>query len=80
MSMAWEVTEDDVSIVLQKHGIVCEPVQLSENHSKIDVGEVESNVLYYSDMDDQANAALCSIENQLIEQGIIPGPKEFFCP
>jgi hypothetical protein len=69
--MAWEVTTDDVELVCRQHDVVF----TDEIFELIDADEVEKAVLYYVDFDNQVSAALCEIENQLMEAGIIKGEK-----
>jgi hypothetical protein len=68
MSFAWEVTEEDVENVLKKHKLQVSDTTLSELHGSLDCDKIEKAVLYYTDFDDQCNAALKEIEEQLKEQ------------
>lgn len=71
MSMAWEVTVDDVEIVLERHGIKKTEEEISDIHDGLDCDEVEEVVLSYTDFDDQVDAALDEIERQLKADGVI---------
>lgn len=73
MSMAWEVTADDVELVLEAHNVKF----TDDIFELVDDYEVENVVLEYTDFDDQVSAALCEIEDQLITAKIITAPKEF---
>lgn len=75
MSMAWEVTPDDVQQVLDKHGI---NRQAEEVYEFVDPNKVEDAALNGDDMDEQVQYALQNIEEQLMENGVIPqGPSLF---
>lgn len=71
MSMAWEVTVDDVETVLERNGIKKTEQEISEIHDGLDCDEVEEVVLSYTDFDDQVDAALDEIERQLKADGVI---------
>ena len=75
MSQAWEVTEEDVQTVLDKHGI---QKQAEDVFDSVNPNIVEDAALNGDDMDEQVNYALQSIEEQLMEDGVIPkGPSLF---
>lgn len=76
MSFAWEVTEEDVAMVLASHGIFDNSV-VSEAHGDLDHDEIENTVLCYDEMEDQTAAALESIELQLLELEYITGTSMF---
>lgn len=71
MSMAWEVTVEDVEIVLERNGIIKTEEEISEIHDGLDCDEVEDVVLSYTDFDEQCDAALDEIERQLKADGVI---------
>lgn len=81
MTLAWEVTEDDVFTVLKRHDVA-----ESMDDPKVDQGfeavsdeyeRIIEAVLFYNDLDDQTNAALDVVEDVLIEHEIVAGPKRF---
>lgn len=76
MSMAWEITSDDIKQVLEPHGV--EFTYLISD--MVDDTEVEEAVLNYCNFDNQVAASLCNIEDQLIEAGVITGSKMFNGP
>ncbi len=76
MTMAWEVTTEDVQQVCKKHGVKFR----QDIFDQIDPDEVEHAVLSYTDFNNQVDAALCEIEDQLITLGIIPKSKKFRPP
>lgn len=76
MSMAWEVTTEDITQVLEAHKLALTD-EISEQVSEDDV---EAAVLSYVDFDNQVTAALCEIEDQLITAGVIKGEKKFNPP
>lgn len=67
MSMAWEVTVEDIEIVLRRNNNTKTQKEIFEIYDKIDCDDVESVVLDYTDFDDQVNAALNEIERQMKE-------------
>ena len=79
MSMAWEITEVDVFMVLEKHGRATdiEDAIVYEALDIMDDDRVEKAALAYTDIDDQCNSALDEIENILIEEKILSQPKHF---
>lgn len=81
MSNAWEVTVDDVQTVLETHGIRKSDDEAEVILDELDVDAVEHGLLHYTDFDDQVASSLSDIEDQLMEQGVIPkGVKKFENP
>jgi len=80
MSMGWEVTTEDVRLVLDAHNVKVDDARLEEIHESLDHDAIEDGVMYYTDMDDQTMSMLDDIENQLIEEGVVTGEKSFFSP
>ncbi len=78
MSMAWEVTVEDIGQVLEAHGSERDPDEVLEAFSEGD--RVERAVLRYTKFDDQVASALDEIEDILIEDGVISGGKVFSPP
>lgn len=79
MSSAWEVTTDDLLIVLDRHGVKKTEAELEQLlDDVIDADAIEDGVLYYTDMDDQVQSALSDIEDQLMEAGVIPRGDKFW--
>jgi hypothetical protein len=76
MSMAWEVTEEDITQVLVAHNVTF----TDEVSEQVCEDDVEAAVLSYVDFDNQVTAALCEIEDQLIAAGVIKGEKKFNPP
>ena len=79
MSYAWEVTELDYLHVLHAHGVFMENIS-----DLVDVfdedGKIEDAILNYDTMGDQITCMYSEIEDILIEDGHIEGPKLFSCP
>jgi hypothetical protein len=75
MSMAWEVTLDDIEHVLDAHGMGERAQEIYDEFD--DQYRVEKAVLYFTDMDDQTAAANSEIEDILMEAGVITGEKKF---
>lgn len=74
--MAWEITEDDIQAILDKHGVNADTNEILVN--LIDGDQVMFAALAYCEFDDQVNAARSEIEDQLIKEGIVVGEKKFF--
>lgn len=78
MSAAWETTTEDVATVLDAHGIEYSAEQLNEWHCDLDHDFIEDSLLNYCSMNAQTNSMLMDIEDQLMEEGVIPkGEKKF---
>ena len=77
MSNAWEVTTDDILTVAQAHDTRLSAAELQSAHDSLDHDLIESAALAYTDFNDQVNAALSEIENQMILEGFISDPKHF---
>ena len=74
MSFAWEVTEEDVEIVLARNDLDRSAVEVFEEHfvsNPDNIARVERAALAYLDFDEQAGGALDEIESILIEAGVI---------
>ena len=78
MSMAWEVTVDDVSTVLERHGIKKTRDEIDGIHDGLDFDEIEDAVLRYTMNDSQCRAMFDEIENQLMEDGVIETKEKKF--
>lgn len=72
MSLAWEVTTDDVQTVLDAHDIVVDEQQLEEIHDSLDMDDIEHGVLYFTDFEEQVSSMLSDIEDQLMDSEVIP--------
>lgn len=78
---AFEVTKDDIQIVLRAHNTVLTAPQMDEVMDALDFNLVTSSALYYTDFDDQTKAALSEIETQMIAEGLyITDPQRFPLP
>lgn len=83
MSNAWEVTPEDIGAILKAHD-----KERNEDSEELfreffwsqNAHQVEKAVLAYTDFDDQCAAASCEIENILMEEGRVQGPKKFNGP
>ena len=76
MSMAWEITPEDIKQVLEPHGVKF----TSLISDMVDDTEVEEAVLNWCNFNNQVDASLCNIEDQLIDAGVITGEKQFESP
>lgn len=74
MSLAWEITLDDVENILKEHGINSQ-VKIRESFDIVieDIERIEEAVLSYSDFEEQVLAANSEIEAILAENGILTG-------
>jgi hypothetical protein len=81
MSLAFEVTAEDVDNVLKQHGVTLDEdakdLLLCDNEERL-----EQAALAYNNMDDQTSSALDEIENILIEDEVLPvdAAKKFSAP
>ena len=86
-SMAWEVTVEDVQTVLER--FVAEG-QYSGDANEDDAdsvydecmdeaacGRVEKAILYYTEFDEQADAAQVEIADILIQERVVQGPNPY---
>jgi hypothetical protein len=82
MSDAWEVTSDDVFVVMGKHNRVTrpQPAEVELAFDSIDAERVEKAALAYNNMSDQQDSALSEIEDILLEEKFISGLKQFHPP
>lgn len=71
MSNAWETTNDDVKIVLDRHNVKVSEERLNEIGDMLNMDEIESAALYGDDMDEQTERAYEEIEKQLKEAKVI---------
>lgn len=71
MSMAFEITEDDVEGVLCQHLKNVSSEMVEKAFDEIDHDQVEKSALHGDDMDEQLEFALKDIESQLKELGFI---------
>jgi hypothetical protein len=88
MSLAWEITEDDVKVVLGLHfdrwPLPCVQIDakavFQQHFDDAACDRVEKAVLCYTDFDDQSDAAMNEIEDILIEARIITEEKLYKSP
>lgn len=69
MTSTWEIADEDISIIVACHRgtATVEAARAAINETRV----VET-VSRFSDFADQVAAASCSIEDQLMETGVIP--------
>jgi len=78
MSNAWEVTQDDILTVLNKHNRnTGDTLDVAESIICEEGARIEKAALKYNEMDDQQASALDEIEDILIENDILTPPKLF---
>lgn len=79
MNNAWEVTPEDVGIVLKEHGVEADYDQCDSLLSRMtDDGTYETiveNVLLYTEFEEQCESMMDDIENWLLQKGVIQGEK-----
>lgn len=78
MSIAWEVTVEDIEKVLDAHNSEKDADDVYDTFTQN--LRVEKAVLWYQNFDDQMEASLDEIEDILIEEKVIEGPKFFRAP
>jgi hypothetical protein len=71
MSLAFEITQDDVENVFRKNNKDFTEVQIDEAFDALDFDAIEKTALIELDFDDQVTAALLEIELQLKDQGLL---------
>ncbi len=78
MSMAWEVTDDDIANVLRQHGqLTDENLQQASDLVDHESDRVEKAALNYLEMEEQTDASYSEIEDILIENKLLSGPKKY---
>jgi hypothetical protein len=83
MSIAFETTIDDLMTVLKRHGVFmeCERADhIFDKHLLSKDDRLTYAALHYITLEDQTESVLDEIEDILIEDGIINGPKLFKAP
>jgi hypothetical protein len=73
MNNAWEVTDDDINQVLDKHGVPSNSPLRAKALEVVDHDVVYNQVMNCTDIDEQANVAIAAIEEQLVDAEIIAG-------
>ena len=74
---AWEVTREDVDTVLEAHGEGLISQHIWDNWTQEWTDRVMKTVMYYTDFEEQCDECLSQIEDILIEEGTLKGPKKF---
>lgn len=77
MIMPWETTVEDVQIVLDAHRHQYTDDQLLEIYKSLDLDAIVEGLLYFTSMEEQTDSMLEDIESQLMDKGILSGPKQF---
>jgi hypothetical protein len=70
MSMAWEVTPDDVFNVLVRMGLNPSLAEVNDILNKLDCEAIEENALHGYEMDDQTAYAYEEIQTQIEQMDI----------
>src|SRR5947209_6527888 len=78
MSKAWRLTEQDIYTVLSRHN-VGNPDRVTEAEGLVadEAGRIEKAARSYAGLAVQRRVALSAIEDLLIQEGTIAGPKLF---
>ena len=73
MSLAWEVSSEDIVNVMTDHGVQIEldDPRLENIISSLDHNKIEQAALFGDDIDEQTEFANENIKEQLLENGII---------
>ncbi len=69
MTSTWEIADEDISIIVACHR---GSATVDAARAAISEARVMEAVVRFSDFADQVAAASCSIEDQLMEAGVIP--------
>jgi hypothetical protein len=78
---AFEITKDDILIVLRSHDTQLTEEQLEEVFDALDIDLIINSCLNYQTLEDQTNCALAQIEHQMILDGLyITEPYRFNLP
>ena len=77
----FEVTKDDVLIVLHAHNTTITEKQIDEVMDDLDFQLIENSISHYTEMEDQTACMLAEIEYQMISSGMyITEPYHFSLP
>lgn len=76
--VAFEITEDDLNVVLDAHDTKLSKEEFDQCFDGLDIGFLESCALSETDLDDQTNAMFSYLEDELISNGWVTEPKRFF--
>jgi len=78
---AFEITKDDIMIVLRSHNTVLSEEQLEEVFDALDIDLIINSCLDYQTLEEQTSCALAQIEHQMILDGLyITEPYRFNLP
>lgn len=82
MSYAWEVTDEDIAVVLKRHSVYDSKTadRARDLCQDVEADRIEKAALAYNDFEDQVSSALDEIEDILIEEGIVTTQKRFAAP
>jgi hypothetical protein len=78
--LAWDVTADDIQVVANAHGVVLTAEHAEELLDEMDCDEIVSNLLSYTDFDDQCASMYDDIENFLLNKQEVLGEKVYPAP
>lgn len=70
MTISWDIADEDISIILSCHRSTA---TVEAARTVIDESRVIGSLARFADFADQVAAASCSIEDQLIEAGLVAG-------
>ncbi len=68
--LAFQITEDDVQIVLATMGVESTSENIESAFDELDYGRIEKDALSATDFDEQVNLAHLSIKEQICEAQI----------
>ncbi len=74
---AWEVTIEDINLVLAFHGVSVAEEQVHELLRELDTDAITDGLSYYEDFGDQCMSVLSEVEDQLIDLGVVDSDKLF---
>lgn len=77
MNNGFEVTQEDMEVVLDTHGIELPADRLEELFEDLDTDAISDVAMKAStDLMEQTDAALSEIETRLIDSGVIPAGQQ----
>ncbi len=77
---AWEVTVEDINLVLAFHGVSVPEDEAHELLGELDTNTITVGLSFYEDFGDEFMSVLSEVEDQLIALGIIESGKLFEHP
>jgi hypothetical protein len=80
MTVAWDVTAEDIQVVAEAHGVKLTPEYAEQLLGEMDCDEIIDNLLRYTNFDNQCYSMYDDIENFLLNKQEIVGEKVYQAP